>query len=125
MKNILKKSSVLAAAMLLGASFVSNALAADGEKKADKPKKDRFTQADANGDGKVTFEEFKALAAKGKKEPKPTDEQIEKQFKHLDKDSNKELSKEEMAAGHGKKGGDKPGKGGDKPGKGEKKPKSE
>ena len=121
MKNILRNSAVLAASALLGLSFASSALAADGEKKADKPKKDRFTHADANGDGKVTIDEFKFLASKAKKEPKPTAEQIEKNFKRLDKDSSGDLSKEEMAAAPGKKGGDKP----EKPGKDAEKPKSE
>ncbi len=118
MKNILKKSGALAAAALLSVAFASPSFAAEGEKKPGKPKKDRFTLADTNSDGKVTLDELKALAAKKKKEPKPTEEQIAKQFKRMDKDSSNDLTKEEMTAGPGKKGGDKPGKG-------EKKPKSE
>ncbi len=122
MKNILKKSGVLAAAALLTVAFATPSFGADGEKKPAKPKKDQFSKVDTNGDGKVSLDEFKAQAAKAKKEPKPTDEQIEKRFKHMDKDSSGDLSKEEMAAGHGKK---EDGKGEKKPGKGEKKPKPE
>lgn len=118
MKNILKKSGVLAAAALLTVALATPSFGADGEKKPAKPKKDQFAKVDANGDGKVSLEEFKIQAAKAKKDPKPTDEQIEKRFKKLDKDASGDLSKEEMAAGQGKKEGGKPEKG-------EKKPKSE
>lgn len=106
MKTIVKTASALAVASLLGASLTPSAFAAD-----DAPKKggrDRFTTMDADKDGKVTLEEYSAVMAKSKKEPKPTAEEIGKSFKRLDKDKNDSLSKEELAAPAKKKDGAKP-----------------
>jgi Ca2+-binding EF-hand superfamily protein len=60
-----------------------------------------FEQADANGDGKVTKEEFVAAAV----------ERAERMFGHLDADESGDVTKEEIKAarerfeGHGQRGG--------------------
>jgi hypothetical protein len=63
------------------------------EKGADKPKMDpekAFARKDANGDGKLSKEEFMAKQKDAEK--------AEKSFKNKDKDESGDLSKEEFAA---------------------------
>jgi hypothetical protein len=132
MKNIIKKTGAIATASLLTLAFVSTGFAADddakkGEKKAGGKRpapEEQYAKADADSDGKLTLAEYKADVAKSKRPKKPTDEQLEKYYKKMDKDSNSEVSKEEFVAaakeraekgGKGGKGGDK--KPGGKPGK--------
>ncbi len=115
MKKTIKKAGALGIAALLTLAFAPiAAFADDDDKKKDKPKKgkkDRFTQMDANKDGKVDLAEFTAAAKKRKKPA--TDEQAAKQFKRLDKDKSDSLSKDEVAGG-GKKKKKKDGDAGDK-----------
>jgi hypothetical protein len=68
---------------------------------AAKPKRDPaevFKKLDANGDGKVSLEEFKAGPA-GKKDPVKAEEN----FKRRDKDNDGFLTLEEFSAAGGKK----------------------
>jgi Ca2+-binding EF-hand superfamily protein len=89
----MKVTSILFA-LLVATSFSYGA----DEKKADKPKADpeaMFKKADANGDGKVSKEEF----LKGAKDAAKK----EAQFTAKDKDKDGSLSKEEFTAAGGKK----------------------
>lgn len=77
------------------------ALAGAEEKKKDEKKKPEpaavFKKLDANGDGKLTFEEFLGKRGEDKKAA------AEKQFKAKDKDSSGDLSLEEFSAAPAKK----------------------
>lgn len=92
MKNHITIAALAAFAIL---PLVSNA--AD-EKKTKGP----FAMADADNDGKVTQAEY-LTAVKGKMD----DVAARAKFAELDKDKNGSLSREEMNAGGGKKGGGK------------------
>jgi Ca2+-binding EF-hand superfamily protein len=85
----MKVTSILFA-LLVATSF---SYGADAEKKGDKPKADpeaMFKKMDANGDGKVSKEEF----LKGAKDAAKKEEQFTKK----DKDKDGSLSKEEFTA---------------------------
>lgn len=110
------KSILTLFALALSASL---ALSAEG----DKPKRpggpegarrnpeEAFKKLDANGDGSISKDEFKA-APFAQKDP----ERAEKGFEHRDKDKDGKLSKEEFTAKpEGRPG--KPGGEGKKPGK--------
>ena len=58
-----------------------------------KPAEARFKQMDRNGDGEITFDEYK-----GKREKPEEVEEAEQRFKRIDKDGNKKLSVEELTA---------------------------
>lgn len=98
------KKSVLMIVAVLAAGL---AFAGEGKKDkggGDKPHRPppSFEQMDADKDGKVTAEEFKAAAP-----PKAPAEKIEAKFKKLDANADGSISKDEMPAkkeGHGDKG---------------------
>lgn len=102
---------------LLAVPFLTVAVQAEDAKppKPDKPKMDpaaAFKKMDADSNGKVTLEEFKA-SPRWKKDPSKADEM----FKKRDKDSSGDISMEEFTAKPEKPA--KPGKGKDgKPGEG-------
>lgn len=90
----MKVTSILFA-LLVATSF---SFAADEKKEGDKPKADpaaMFAKKDANGDGKVSKEEF----LKGAKDAAKAEEAFAKK----DKDKDGSLTKEEFAAGGKKK----------------------
>ncbi len=83
---------------LIAVPFFAVAVQAEDAKpaKPDKPKPDpaaTYKKLDANADGKLTLEEFKA-APRWKKEP----EKAEGVFKKRDKDSSGDISLEEFTA---------------------------
>ena len=90
------KTMLILGALALTVSF---GFSAETEKGADKPKPDfekMFSKKDADGDGKVSKEEF----LKGAKDA----EKAEKAFGRLDKDKDGSLNKEEFVKrGPGKK----------------------
>ncbi len=59
---------------------------------------------DADGDGTVTYDEFKAVAGK---KPKADDAKMEKAFKKKDADGDGKLTEEEMKGGEKDKKGKK------------------
>lgn len=134
MKSIIKKTGALATAALLTLAFATPGIAQDDAKKGDKKPEgakhgdpaERYAKIDADSDGKVTFEELKKSIDESKRPKKPTEEQIKKMFEKMDKDSSKDVSKEEYVEAakkmHAPKG-DKPK--GDKKPKADKKPKGE
>ncbi len=85
------KITALLCALLLGASVT---YAAEGDKPKPNPE-EMFKKKDANGDGKLSKEEF----TKGAKDAA----KMEERFTALDKDKDGSVTKEEMAAGGKKK----------------------
>ena len=81
---------VMTVAMAIVAGF---ALTASAGKK-EEPKGDRFSKADADGDGRLSLTEFGAIFSK---------HNAEKKFKALDADGDGFLSREEFKGGSDKK----------------------
>ncbi len=114
MKRIVKYSTL---ASLLGATLLLHEAAAQGEGKVrkgegrprqNKPEVDRFALMDVNGDGIVSFEEFKAAQEKrmeaikeklgDKFDPARFEKKVEEMFSRFDKDNSGGLAREEFVA---------------------------
>ena len=94
---MIKSLTYTLAALVVGTSF---AMAADAAK-ADKPKRDPaevFKKLDANNDGKLSAEEWKASPQSKKDEAKAAE-----MFGKKDKDGDKNLTLEEFSAAGKKK----------------------
>ena len=100
--NSMSKWSV---AVVCALTLTVGARAWGEEQKACAPKCGGFAKCDADNDGKVTLAEF--LAAQNKSGCEKAKAKLEAKFKAMDKDGDGVLSKEECAAGCGKREGGK------------------
>lgn len=87
----MKKTLIAIIALLAASGFTAFAKEGGGAPGGDKPKHERptFEKVDADKDGKITLDEFKASA------PKLDPAKAEEIFKKKDTDANGSLSKEE------------------------------
>jgi len=91
----MKGIGIIGLSVLIAASLSTTVMA--GDKGAPKgEKQDMFKKADANGDGKLSLEEFKTICTKGDAEAK---------FTAADTDKDGFLTKEEFKAAHKGHGG--------------------
>ena len=88
----MKYLGMIALSVSLGASLSTGALADDGQGHKG-AKHELFKKADANGDGKLSLDEFKTICTKGDAEAK---------FAAADTDKDGFLTPAELKAAHGK-----------------------